>query len=128
VFTALKLAELLSQSDKPFSDLVAETPTFCSTPTLQAHCPDELKYNIVAEIAQSFKAEGGDVVMFDNDPRYGGRVEFPDGWGLLRASSNLPVLVMRCEATTEQRLDEITELFKQKLKKFPQVSDKWESG
>jgi phosphomannomutase/phosphoglucomutase len=128
LFAALKLAELLSNSDKPFSDLIAETPTFFSTPTLQAHCADELKYNIVAEIAQSFKAEGYDVIMFDNDPRYGGRVEFKDGWGLLRASSNLPVLVMRCEATTKPRLDEITELFKRKLKKYPQVSDKWESG
>ena len=128
LFTALKLAELLSRSGRPLSSLIAETPTFFATPTLQAHCPDDLKYNIVAEIAQSFRAEGYDVVMFDNDPRNGGRIEFADGWGLLRASSNLPVLGMRCEAATEQRLDEITELLKDSLKKYPQVSDKWESG
>ena len=128
IFTALKLAELLSQNDQPFSKLVADTPNYFSTPTLQAQCADELKYNVVAEIAKAFKKEGCDVIMFDNDPRYGGRVEFPDGWGLLRASSNLPVLVMRCEATTERRLAEITDLFKQKLKSYPQVGDKWESG
>jgi len=124
VFAALKLAELLSQSDKTFSDLIAGTPKYFSTPTLQAHCDDEIKYNVVAEVVRSFLVEGNDVVLFDDDPRYGGRVEFSDGWGLLRASSNLPALVLRCEATTEQRLEDITGLFKKKLSRY----DKWESG
>ena len=54
--------------------------------------------------------------------------EFPDGCGLLRASSNLPGLAMRCEASSEQRLAAITALFKEKLKRYPQVSDKWDTS
>jgi phosphomannomutase/phosphoglucomutase len=58
----------------------------------------------------------------------GVRVNFGDGWGLVRASSNLPVLVLRFEARTEQRKEEIIEIFKEKFAKYPEIGSKWESG
>jgi phosphomannomutase/phosphoglucomutase len=121
------MAEMLAQSEKSFSQMVAETPTYISTPTLQAECGDTVKYSIVTELVENFKGEGYNVFTFD-DSRMGGRVEFDDGWGLVRASSNLPVLVMRYEARSQERLDELIQLFKDKLKKYPQVSKEWETG
>ena len=121
------MAEMLSQSEKSFSEMVAETPTYVSTPTLQAECGDTVKYTIVTELVENFQQEGYNVFTFD-DPRMGGRVEFDDGWGLVRASSNLPVLVMRFEAKSQERLEEIIQLFKNKLEKYPHVSKEWETG
>jgi phosphomannomutase / phosphoglucomutase len=128
VFAALKMAELLSHSDKSFSELVAETPSYISTPTLQASCPDEKKYDVIATLIQDFISEGYDVFTFDNNPRLGGRVEFVAGWGVARASSNLPVLTLRFEATNQEKLNEIYTLFRNKLSGFPEVSTEWESG
>lgn len=126
-FTALKIAEFLSHSPRKLSELIAETPQYCSTPTLQAHCDDTLKYAIVTELVQSFQAQSYQVFTFD-DLKLGGRVEFKDGWGLVRASSNLPVLVMRFEARTPERLEEIIQMFRQALEAYPQVSKEWETG
>ena len=137
VFTALKMLETLSQSEKPFSELIAEIPTYISTPTLQVKCPTNLgeegidenvKYDRVAEIVEDLISEGYDVVIFENNYRLGGRIEFEDGWGLIRASSNLPVLVMRFEAETQEKLDEIINLVKSKLDKYEDIGKDWESG
>jgi len=128
VFSALKLAELLSQSYKSFSNMIAETPKYISTPTMQTQCSDEVKYSVVEEIINSFISEKYKVFTFDNNPRLGGRVEFTYGWGVVRASSNLPVLTLRFEAQDQAKLDEICNLFRKKLRKYPEVNDKWESG
>jgi phosphomannomutase/phosphoglucomutase len=130
VFSALKLVEMLSRSDKTFSQMIAETPHYVSSPTLNARCPDEIKYDVVAEIVQAFQNEGYEVVTFDNNPRLGGRIEFPDGWALVRASSNLPILVLRFEATTEERLEELKNMVRQKFSAYPpeKIGRDWESG
>ncbi len=127
VFTALKMIELLARSKQSLGQMVAELPDYRSTPTLQANCKDELKYNIVAELVNAFKAEGLNVVTFE-DLKLGGRVEFEYGWGLVRASSNLPCLVLRFEAKTEAQLKQIEAMFRQKLSRYPEVSQEWENG
>ena len=55
------------------------------------------------------------------------RVVFDDGWGLVRASSNLPELVLIFEAKTDARLREIRELFRKRLAKHPQIDMQWEN-
>jgi phosphomannomutase/phosphoglucomutase len=123
VFTALKLAEFVSQHEESMSSIIAQTPYYISTPTLQAACPDEVKYDIVDKLTKEFKQEGYDVIDIN-----GARVNFSAGWGLVRASSNLPVLVLRFEAKTEDRLNEIVALFREKLARYPEVGTEWESG
>ncbi|HID64899.1 MAG TPA: phosphomannomutase/phosphoglucomutase [Anaerolineae bacterium] len=123
VFAALKLTEYLSQQTGTMSEVIANTPYYASTPALQAACADEVKYAVVEKLTQEFKADGYEV----NDIN-GARVNFGDGWGLVRASSNLPVLVLRFEAKTQERLDEIIAIFRQKLSKYPEIGEKWESG
>ncbi|MEO0069240.1 MAG: phosphomannomutase, partial [candidate division WOR-3 bacterium] len=51
----------------------------------------------------------------------GARVTFPDGWGLVRASNTQPILVLRFEAKTPERLKEIEQLFYDQLRQFPEV-------
>ncbi|HXS09214.1 MAG TPA: phosphomannomutase/phosphoglucomutase, partial [Candidatus Krumholzibacteria bacterium] len=57
----------------------------------------------------------------------GARVIFDDGWGLVRASSNLPELVLRFEARTPQRLQEIKDTFRGYLAKYPEADPHWEN-
>ncbi|MBI4054192.1 MAG: phosphomannomutase/phosphoglucomutase [Candidatus Doudnabacteria bacterium] len=123
-FAALKLLEYLSQQDKPLSQVIAQTPYYVSTPAYHAHVSDEgVKYSIVDKLTQEFKTEGYKVVDIN-----GARVYMKSGWGLVRASSNLPALVLRFEAKTKEDLTVIENVFRKKLSKFPAVSPEWESA
>lgn len=122
-FAGLKLLEYISAQNKPLSEIVAGTPYYISTPALHAHVPDEVKYDIVKKLTEEFKAEGHRVIDIN-----GARVYLLSGWGLVRASSNLPALVLRFEAKTQEDLDKIQNIFKEKLAKFPEVSTEWESA
>jgi len=122
LFAGLKMLEYLSHRDRTFSELIQETPHYYSSPTLQVDCADEVKRDVVRRLTEEFKRE---YKVIDID---GARVLFGDGWGLVRASSNLPVLVMRFEAQTPERLEEIQELFRAKFRRYPEIGDKWYSG
>lgn len=123
IFATLKLLEYLSGQKLPLSEIIAGTPYYLSSPALQVDCADEVKYGVVEKLTKEFKDEGLEV----NDIN-GARVKFGDGWGLVRASSNLPVLVLRFEAKTQKRLDEIMNLFKDKFAKYKEIGKEWKSG
>ena len=123
LFAALKMLEYLSTQDKPVSEIVASTPYYVSTPTIQVKTTDEDKYNIVDELTNEFKKENYKVVDIN-----GARVYVDGGWGLVRASSNTPTLVLRFEAKTQADLEKIQNLFKQKLSRFEKVSKEWDTS
>ena len=123
LFAALKILEYLSTQDKPLSEIVAGTPYYVSTPTIQVKTTDEDKYNVVSELTKQFKDEGYKVVDIN-----GARVYMDGGWGLVRASSNTPTLVLRFEAKTQEDLEKIEKLFKEKLDKFSVVSKDWDTS
>ena len=92
---------IVSESGKTIEDLLADVPRFVSTPEIRVDCPDERKFAIVDEAVRHF-ARDHEVVGVD-----GARVLFGDGWGLIRASNTQPVLVVRFEARSAERLAEI---------------------
>jgi len=122
-FAALKLLEYVSAQTKPLSEVVASTPYYVSTPTIQLKTTEEDKYRIVDELVKEFKQEGYKTIDIN-----GARVYTSDGWGLVRASSNTPSLVLRFEAKTQESLEKIRALFKAKLERFPSVSTNWDSS
>src|SRR5262249_49483319 len=111
-FAALKMLEYLSAQKQTLSELVAQTPYYISTPTIQVEVTDETKYKIIDELVKEFKAEGAKMLDIN-----GARVYMFDGWGLVRASSNTPTIVMRFEAKTNESLEKIKDVFKKKLEK-----------
>lgn len=121
-FAALKFLEFMSSQDKPLSEVIATTPYYVSTPTIQVKTTDEEKYQIVDELVKQFKEEGYNV----NDIN-GARVYLEDGWGLVRASSNTPTLVLRFESKTDEGLEKIIQIFHEKIDKFDSVSKNWDS-
>ena len=87
--------------------MLADWPVTVNTPEIRIDCPDAVKFAVVDKARQHF-AQGYDVIDVD-----GVRLTFPDGWGLLRASNTQPALVVRFEAETEARLDEIRRLIEE---------------
>lgn len=124
-FAALKLLEYMSRDKRPLSGIMAEMPQYVTSPVWHAPCPDEKKYAVVERLTSELKNEYGAERVNDVN---GARVSFPDGWGLVRASSNVPALVLVFEAKSEDGLKEIEEMFRKKLAQFPEVGDEWASG
>jgi phosphomannomutase/phosphoglucomutase len=130
-FVALKLLEYISRQDQPLSQMIAATPYYVATPTYSVECQDVdgqkadiYKYKVVEELTQHFRAQGYQIIDIN-----GVRVSFQDGsWGLVRASSNLPTLVIRFEARSQERLDEIILFFRQLLDAYPGVSKEWRTA
>lgn len=121
-FAALKVLEYLSTQDKPLSEIIAGTPYYVSTPTIQVKTTDEEKYMVVEKLVKEFKDDGYKVIDIN-----GARVYMDGGWGLVRASSNTPTLVLRFEAKTQENLEKIENVFKEKLGKFPSVDKNWDT-
>jgi phosphomannomutase/phosphoglucomutase len=101
VYATMRVLEILSSTDKTLSELLADVPMTCVTPEIRLDCPDDRKFGLVDEAITSFKATH-EVCDID-----GARIQFENGWGLIRASNTQPVLVLRAEAETQVDLDEI---------------------
>jgi phosphomannomutase/phosphoglucomutase len=104
IFASLRLVEILSNEERPLSSIVDEIPSYYSTPEIRVDSTDEEKFNIVKRIKRHYREKGYNLIDID-----GVRVDFGDGWGLVRASNTQPVLVLRFEAKTEERLKVIQE-------------------
>lgn len=104
VYASLRLAEILSRSSKPLSSFLEELPKMVSTPEIRTPCPDEVKFKVVEDLVKAFKEEGLKVIDVD-----GARIEFDEGWALVRASNTQPVLVLRFEAESDAFLKALQE-------------------
>ena len=105
-YTAARLLEILSRHDDP-SALLDALPTSFSTPELNVPCAEGEHHRVVAELLARaadgrVKFAGGELGTID-----GLRVDFSDGFGLIRASNTTPVLVLRFEGHTEAALHRI---------------------
>ena len=111
-YAACRLLEILAATGSRISELLADVPSTFTTPEIRVDCPDEIKFDVVARTTDYFR-ERYDVIDID-----GVRVLFDDGWGLVRASNTQPALVLRFEAMTEARLDEIRTLVESVVKQM----------
>ena len=115
IYASCRMAQLLSKTEAKLSELVDTIPKYYSTPEIRVDCPDDLKFKIVDEITEHFKGKY-ETITVD-----GVRVQFGDGWGLVRASNTQPAIILRFEAKTDDRLKEIKELFKGVVGKYPEL-------
>ena len=110
-YSAFRLLEIMNSLDMPLSSMLNELPKACSTPELNINVEEEKKFKIVKDFVNKAQFKGGSKVTID-----GLRVDFDDGWGLIRASNTTPKLVLRFEAKTSSRLKEIKNMFLNQLK------------
>lgn len=111
-YAACRLLEILAATGSRISELLAGVPATFTTPEIRVECPDDIKFDVVAKTTAYFR-ERYDVIDID-----GVRVLFDDGWGLVRASNTQPALVLRFEAMTEARLEEIRNLVESVVKEI----------
>ncbi|OGW89492.1 MAG: phosphomannomutase [Omnitrophica bacterium RIFCSPLOWO2_01_FULL_50_24] len=112
VYAGIRVLEILDQTGQKLSNLLNDLPRTYATPELRVDCPDDEKFEVVKRVSKYFKAHYRTI---DID---GVRIDFGDGWGLVRASNTQPVLVTRFEASHEKRLNEIRALVEEKIKEF----------
>jgi len=110
-YSAFRLLEIMNDLNIPLSSILDQLPKAFSTPELNINIEEEKKFEIVKNFVDKAQFEGGSKVTID-----GLRVDFDDGWGLIRASNTTPKLVLRFEANTSSRLKEIKNLFLDQLK------------
>jgi len=113
IYVCARFVEIMSKTDMPVSQFLADQPKMYNTPEIHYKSTDDEKFNLVAKVRDSFIAEGYDVNDID-----GMRITFEDGWGLCRASNTTPVLVLRYEAETEERLHEIQKLIEDRIEEL----------
>lgn len=102
VYAAVRLLEIVAAEGRGLRELLADVPATFATPELRVDCPDAVKFDVVQRVLAHYRPTH-QVVDID-----GARVQFGDGaWGLCRASNTGPILVLRFEARTEARRDEI---------------------
>lgn len=106
IYGCLRLVEILSKTDKKFSELLDGINKYYSTPEIKIKSTDEEKFNVVEKVREYAKSKGYKMNTID-----GARIEFEDGWALVRASNTGPDLTARFEGITEKRMNEIKEEF-----------------
>lgn len=111
LYASCRFLEILSNTDKKASQLLEDVPKTYATPEIRIDCPEEKKFLIPEELKKELKKY--DICDID-----GVRVQFKDGWGLVRASNTQPILVLRFEAQTKERLEEIKKFIERKVEEI----------
>ena len=101
VYASLKVAEMLSEIEQPLSALVDKLPRYPSR-SKNYDFPDQVKFKVVAEIAQELKAVGVKVMELD-----GVKALFDSGWFLIRPSNTQPLIKLTVEAKDQEALDKL---------------------
>ncbi|MEO5617177.1 MAG: phosphomannomutase/phosphoglucomutase [Candidatus Eisenbacteria bacterium] len=112
LFAAGRLLRYVAASGRSFAELVDSIPHYYATPETRLECGEDLKFQVPEELKKQF---AGRYKVIDID---GARVEFGDGWGLVRASNTQPAVVVRFEARSPERLEEIRTLMMEPLRRL----------
>jgi len=115
LYAAARLLEILALREASPQEVLQALPDAVSTPEIKVPVADGTPHALVSLVVSAAKGEdppflGGRLSTID-----GLRVDFPDGWGLVRASNTTPVLVLRFEADDEAALERIKALFRAQL-------------
>ncbi|MGB2001827.1 MAG: phosphomannomutase/phosphoglucomutase, partial [Porticoccaceae bacterium] len=107
--------EILCAEEQPRSldNIINEFDSSCYTPEILIPVDEAEKFSLMATLAASCQFEGGEVITLD-----GLRVEYANGWGLIRASNTSANLTLRFEADDSESLEEIKRRFSKQLSPF----------
>lgn len=110
LYSAARLLEILGGGDSSADEVFGQFPVTFSTPELKVPTTEQAKFEIIQRLAIDGDFGDGTVTTID-----GLRVDYADGWGLIRPSNTSPVLSLRFEADGQEALDRIQERFQAQL-------------
>ena len=102
VFAALKLAQIVSEQEN-FVEFVQKLPRYATSEEIFIEFPDTEKYQVVDELTKKLKAKGLDVIDVD-----GSRVNFENGWGIIRPANTSPFIKVKFEGKTKEDLLDVS--------------------
>ena len=111
-YAGVRIIDLINRSDSSIDQMISRLPESFSTPELNIHVSDDIKFDIVQKFAEECLLDGNKITID------GLRIEFSNGWGLLRASNTTPKLVLRFEGDSEDDLKTIQENFLNEFKRI----------
>ncbi|MCZ6619436.1 MAG: phosphomannomutase/phosphoglucomutase [Gammaproteobacteria bacterium] len=109
IYSAARLLEILGSAGMTSDELFAQFPVTCATPEIKIATTEEEKFLIMEKLAECDFGDGTHTTID------GLRVDYQDGWGLVRPSNTSPVLSLRFEADDQQALDRIQDVFQAQL-------------
>ena len=113
LLAGVRLLQIIDASGKSIAELCAALPDAISTPEINLVTTETRKFEIIAALAKNGDFGKSRRITID-----GLRVEYEDGWGLVRASNTSPMLVLRFEAQSQTGLERIQDVFRRELKKI----------
>ncbi len=113
LYSAARLLEILSKDTRSSAEVFADFPDSINTPELNVTLEEGENFTFIDSLFKAANFTDGKITDID-----GMRVDFPDGWGLVRASNTTPSLVIRFEADSEAAMRSIQEQFRQLMKKI----------
>ena len=111
-YSGARIIEIISNEGKSISAINNELPKLFSTPELNITVTDESKFKIIEDFSEKCELQGEKITID------GLRINFNNGWGLLRASNTTPKLVLRFEGNSEHDLKEIKNEFLNELSRI----------
>ncbi len=131
ISSAIQICHLINNKNKKISEITKELPKTFQSPTMAPFCKDEEKYQVVEQIVKKINEFKNKNIKIDNENIYeiltinGVRFSLKDGsWGLIRASSNKPSLVVVVESpTSEKRKKNIFKFIDNLLKETGKIGD-----
>jgi phosphomannomutase/phosphoglucomutase len=110
IYSAARLLEILGSTETPPEAILNALPTSYSTPELKVQMQEGENHRFIEEFRDVARFEGAEISTID-----GLRADFPDGWGLVRASNTTPILVVRFDAETKEALQRIKTVFSSQM-------------
>lgn len=110
IYAAARLLEILSQEKRDAEQVFAAFPSDISTPEINIQVTEQSKFSIIDALQRDGTWGEANITTLD-----GVRVDYPKGWGLVRASNTTPVLVLRFEAESDDELERIKQVFRTQL-------------
>ena len=115
IYAACRILQIVASSKQKVSEMLADIPKMAATPEIRVDCPDAHKFKIVGELTEEFR-KGYEVIDID-----GVRINFDNGWALIRASNTQPAIVFRFEANNADQLDEIIAIVRKVMTKYDSI-------
>ena len=115
IYAACRILQIVASSKIKVSEMLLDVPKTEATPEIRVDCPDDRKFEIVRELTESF-SKNYDVIDID-----GVRINFGEGWALIRASNTQPVIVFRFEANNAGRLADIISIVRKAVSKYESI-------
>jgi phosphomannomutase/phosphoglucomutase len=110
LYSAARLLEILAAAPDDPEEVFAQLPKGVSTPEIKVEVAEGEQYRFIEEFVAKAKFDGARISTID-----GVRADWPDGWGLVRASNTTPNLVMRFDAKDSEALARVQATFREQL-------------